>query len=320
MSSSVLRKWALNRRLDTFLSTGEDRLFHVHDQKLKATLHLQPEAGRPIIAILPGWLGSGDSSYALGFAHRLWQSGYSVARLTLRDHGETAELNETMFNSALTDEVVAFVQTATAETDRAGVLGFSLGGNFALRVARADPSLEVLAVCPAIEPRSTMHSIDRNIVYQRYFLNKWRDIWKVKATTFDNRYRLSDITSFRSIQTLTEHFVHTQTSFGSMDEYFDAYDLSNNALDGVQAHVLVARDDPIIPFSHFRNLPDSIDIEVTDRGGHGAYLKNWRLESWLDDYVSNHFARVLPVKPLSGQPLSVQPPSVQPHSDFNQTA
>ena len=296
MSSSVLRKWSLKNALTDFLGTGEDQIFDVNGQKLTATLHQQEDKVRPMIAILPGWLGSGDSSYALGFAHRLWTAGYSVARLTLRDHGETAALNETMFNSALTDEVVGFVHAATQTAERVGVLGFSLGGNFALRVARADPTLNVLAICPAIEPRNTMYSIDRNVIYQRYFLNKWRDIWRVKAETFKGLYRLSDIAAFNSIQTLTEHFVAAQTEFNNVDTYFSAYDLSGDALAGVTASVLVAKDDPIIPFSQFANLPDSLSIEFTDKGGHGAYLKNWQLESWLDDYVEQHFSRTLPIQ------------------------
>ena len=296
MSSSVLRKWSLKNSLTGFLNTGHDHIFEVKGQKLTATLHQQDQSYRPMIAILPGWLGSGDSSYALGFAHRLWIAGYSVARLTLRDHGETAALNETMFNSALTDEVVGFVHAATETAERVGVLGFSLGGNFALRVARADPTLSVLAICPAIEPRNTMYSIDRNVIYQRYFLNKWRDIWRVKAETFQEHYRLSDIAPFGSIQSLTEHFVKAQTEFHDVDTYFSAYDLSGDALAGVSASVLVAKDDPIIPFSQFTNLPDSLEIEVTGKGGHGAYLKNWQLDSWLDDYVEQHFARKLPIQ------------------------
>jgi predicted alpha/beta-fold hydrolase len=293
--SSVLRKIVLRKHLAPFLASGQVANFLVDGQQLTATIHRQTDPAAPMIAILPGWLGSAESTYALGFAKTLWEHGYSTARLTLRDHGETAPTNEGMFNSSLTSEVLGLVNAALAGVARKGVVGFSLGGNFALRVARASPGLEVLAICPAIEPRDTMYRIDRNVIYQRYFLNKWREIWRVKASAYPDLYRYSDIARLNSIQTLTEHFVHKQTPFADVDSYFESYNLSGNALRDVTAKVLAAEDDPIIPFRDFVNLPDSLDIDVTKKGGHGAYLKNWQMDSWLDEYVVRHFQHRLPV-------------------------
>ncbi|NKB99795.1 MAG: alpha/beta fold hydrolase [Pseudomonadales bacterium] len=295
MCSSAVRKLVLRKSLAPFLLTSRSATFEVFGQKLSAAIHRQEDPEAPMIAIVPGWLGSAESSYALGFAHALWNTGYSIARLTLRDHGETAELNETMFNSSLTDEVVQFVQASLDGAKTRGVLGFSLGGNFALRVARAEPDLTALAICPAIEPRDTMFRIDRNFIYQRYFLNKWREIWRAKANVYPHLYRYSDIAHLNSIQTLTEHFVQKQTVYEDVASYFASYDLSGDALAGVDAKILAAADDPIIPFSDFANLPDSLDIDVTQQGGHGAYLKNWQMDSWLDDYVVKHFQQHLPI-------------------------
>jgi predicted alpha/beta-fold hydrolase len=289
--SSVARKKLLPSRTIKFLDAGHDETFEVHGQNLSATSHRQPDPAAPMVAIIPGWLGSAQSTYVLGLGGALWEAGFSVARLTLRDHGDTAHMNEDMFNSALTSEVVAFVARALEGRERQGLLGFSLGGNFALRVARQLPDLSTLAVCPAIEPAKTMCQIDRNIVYKRYFLNKWRQIWTSKAARYPHRYRASDIWHLNSISTLTEYFVSEQTAFPSLDAYFNAYDLSGDTLDGVCAKILVARDDPIIPFRQFVNLPGSISIDATEQGGHGAYLESWQLHSWLDDYVVDHFTK-----------------------------
>ena len=289
--NSVARKKFLPSRTTNFLSAGRDETFKVHGQNLSATLHRQPDLAAPMVAIIPGWLGSSQSTYVLSLGGALWEAGFSIARLTLRDHGDTAHMNEDMFNSALTSEVVAFVTRALRGHERQGLLGFSLGGNFALRVAREIPDLSTLAVCPAIEPAKTMSQIDKNIVYKRYFLNKWRQIWASKATRYPHRYRSSDIGHLNSISTLTEYFVSEQTSFPSLDTYFDAYDLSGDALDGVCAKILIAHDDPIIPFRQFANLPDSITLDATAQGGHGAYLESWQLHSWLDDYVVDHFTQ-----------------------------
>lgn len=294
MFSSVLRKRFLTRELQPFIAAGVSRKLAVDGQKLVAINHLRPEPS-PIVAIIPGWLGSADSGYVIGFAHALWQAGYSVTRLTLRDHGDSARDNESMFNSALTDEVVAFVDAAVEGHSAVGVLGFSLGGNFALRVNRARPEYQTLAICPAIDPHQTMQKIDGNVIYQRYFLNKWRDIWRHKADAYPHRYRYSDIANLNSIATLTEHFIRQQTDFHSLDSYFAAYDLSGDRLKGVKAQVLASQDDPIIPFSAFAQLPESVTVEVTEQGGHGAYLEDWSMGSWLDGYAVRYFQQFLPV-------------------------
>lgn len=294
MFSSVLRKRFLARQLQSFIDSGESHSLSIGGQKLSAIHHTQPRPG-PIVAIIPGWLGSANSGYVLGFAHALWQAGYSVTRLTLRDHGDSARDNESMFNSALTDEVVAFVDAAVDGHASVGVLGFSLGGNFALRVNQARPQYRTLAICPAIDPRQTMQKIDGNVIYQRYFLNKWREIWRTKAAAYPDRYRYSDIANLNSIATLTELFIRQQTSFENLDSYFSAYDLSGDKLAGIPAQVLASRDDPIIPFSDFAGLPDSVTVEITDQGGHGAYLENWKMASWLDGYAVRYFQQWLPV-------------------------
>ena len=291
MLNSIARKKFLPSRTTNFLNAGRDETFRVQGQNLTATLHRQHDPAAPMVAIIPGWLGSAQSTYVLSLGGALWEAGFSIARLTLRDHGDTAHMNEDMFNSALTSEVVAFVTRALVGHERQGLIGFSLGGNFALRVARQLPDLSTLAVCPAIEPANTMSQIDKNIVYKRYFLNKWRQIWTSKAIRYPHRYRSSDIRHLNSISTLTEYFVSEQTSFPSLDAYFEAYDLSGDALDGVCAKILIAHDDPIIPFRQFANLPSSITLEATEQGGHGAYLESWQLYSWLDDYVVDHFTK-----------------------------
>jgi predicted alpha/beta-fold hydrolase len=34
-------------------------------------------------------------------------------------------------------------------------------------------------------------------------------------------------------------------------------------------------------------------VQLTQRGGHTAYIKNWQLESWVDDYARAFFSERL---------------------------
>ncbi len=91
-----------------------------------------------LASLIHGWEGSARSSYLLGAALALYQSGFSVFRLNLRDHGDTHSLNEEPFNAARLEEVTEALKTVTLRFPhpRHVLVGFSLGGNFALRVAR----------------------------------------------------------------------------------------------------------------------------------------------------------------------------------------
>lgn len=296
--SSVARKVLLPRREADFLAAARQEIVDIADVKLRVDLNLQ-EDDAPLIMMIPGWLGNSRSSYVLSGARSLFDAGYSIARINLRDHGDTAHLNPGLFNSALIDEVVALVtQLSTRHGDSgAGLMGFSLGGNFALRVARAISTLPVLAICPAIEPADTMNTIDRNVIYQRYFVAKWRNNWQSKQDAFPQLYDFSEAMRLNTVSALTDYFIRYHSGFQSAAAYFAAYDLSGNALDGVHAQILAAADDPIIPASQYSGLPQSINLELTPRGGHGAYLESWGLDSWADRYAINHFNKFLGHKP-----------------------
>lgn len=285
--SSVARRPVLARRLREFNARTEQRLIEVSGVRLTVLVN---DAPGPLIMLIPGWLGSAESTYAQSMAALLHQQGFAVARINLRDHGGSVHLNEGLFHSALTDEVVALVSALRAQfPGPQGLVGFSLGGNFALRVARALPGLKTLAICPAIEPEATMYQIDRSPIYQRYFVGKWQKLWREKQTAFPDQFDFSRAINLTTVNALTDYFVRYHTDFRNCAEYFSAYDLSGSALAGVEAQILLAEDDPIIPKAHFADLPNSLTIETTMQGGHGAYLENWHLDAWVDRYASHFF-------------------------------
>ena len=164
-----------------------------------------------------------------------------------------------------------------------------MGGNFALRIAKQIPELATLAICPALSPEETMLKISGNIIYEQYFMRKWRDLWVKKQAAFPQLYNFKDAMNLSSVTSLTDYFVKYHTEYTNTDDYFAAYDLSKGALEGVNAKILAAGDDPIIPAKHYANLPDSISLDWVDHGGHGAFLENWQFESWCDRYSCAFF-------------------------------
>ena len=92
--------------------------------------------GLPVV-LIHGWEGSAESLYVLSLAQRLFEQGFDVVRLNLRDHGDTHQLNRDLFHSCRLPEVVGAVHSLQQLFPHRPLqlVGFSLGGNFMLRVA-----------------------------------------------------------------------------------------------------------------------------------------------------------------------------------------
>ncbi len=275
-------------------ATREIRVTSSDGVVLQAWLSSQAEPA-PVVVLIHGWLGHADSNYLLSAATQLWNAGFTVARLNLRDHGHTASLNEGLFHSARTREVVDAVRLLHRQhgDGRGGVMGFSLGGNFALRVARA-LGVPTLAICPAIDPQTTMQAIDSGWSgYRWYFVRKWHRALRAKQAAFPQRYDFGPAYRLRSVTALTDLFVRYHTEFAGTADYLSRYTLTGSALAGTRATIILAQDDPIIPLRSFTGLPAGLRIIASPWGGHCGFLDTHRGLSWIDHAAVGFFTDAL---------------------------
>ena len=256
-----------------------------------------------MVVMIHGWEGSSESTYMLSVAPGLLERGYSIFRLNLRDHGASHHLNEDMFHSCRLDEVVGafgWIQRNYADK-RLSVVGYSLGGNFALRVADAAPAAglaldHVVAVCPVLNPAQTMIALDRGWpVYRRYFIRRWRNSLLKKSAAFPARYSFSKLTSFSSLTDMTEYFVTRYTDYPDLYTYLNGYALTGERLAGLEinASMLLADDDPVIPVEGLADMhiPAALKVYRAKFGGHCGFLEGLRLRSWLDKFLLKELQR-----------------------------
>lgn len=268
---------------------------------------VQPQA-RGLVVLLHGWEGSADSTYVLQTGARLLRDGYDVFRLNFRDHGDTHHLNPGLFHSCLIDEVVgALAAVATHFPERPlAVAGFSLGGNFALRIALRAPAAGIplsyaLAVCPVISPRNGLYGLETALpLYERYFLHKWRNSLRRKQALFPD-LPIFDARELRgNLRDLTRSLVLRHTGFDSLDAYLQGYSLEGDALSGlaIPTTILTAADDPVIPVGDFRalKLPPVVELEVASHGGHCGFIGDFSMRSWTEDYIASRMQSKLPAR------------------------
>ena len=265
--------------------------------RLQAFLSEPPGTNGRVAVLLHGWEGSVDSHYILSLGQALFDAGMRVVRLNLRDHGDTHHLNREIFHSCRLEEVCGAVAALGAQfPDQAPwLIGFSLGGNFMLRVAasqdpRLGPLAGVIAVSPVLHPDSAMLAMERGWqVYQRYFVHKWTRSLRRKQSVWPGDLHLDDIFRFGDLRRMTAALVARHTTFPGMQEYLDGYAITGDRLRTLSAPaiILCAEDDPIIPASDLARLAQHPLLRVArqQRGGHMGFFTSPLAPPWIDGFV-----------------------------------
>jgi predicted alpha/beta-fold hydrolase len=298
LSSSPMRRRRGARALLRLGTRTEEIVLDAGDgvrlQGFHSTLPREP---RGLVLLLHGWEGSSESGYMLNTAASLLEAGFDVFRLNFRDHGDTHHLNEDLFHSCRLSEVL---NAARAVAELIPVrpfmaAGYSLGGNFALRIALhaslADiPLAHAAAVCPVLDPDAGLIALEHGFpLYHWYFMRKWRDSLRRKRALFPGRHDFDDTILRQGMRDLTTWMVERYTNLGLLEKYLDGYALSGNRLAGlkVPVSILTAEDDPVIPVEDFRRLelPPHSRLEIAPFGGHCGFLEGINLQGFAEKWV-----------------------------------
>lgn len=295
MASTAWRRGSVRRRSRSVVATAREELLDCGaGVRLQCFMSSPPRSlGAPVV-ILHGWEGSAESLYMLSLAAQLCDRGFEAVRLNLRDHGETHHLNRELFHSCRLPEVVGAVR-ALQQYYRGRPLrlvGFSLGGNFMLRVAaqsrEAGLDLEqVIAVSPVLEPAETLVALQRGLPgYEMYFVRKWRRSLLKKQAAWPESYDFRALMRMRDLKLMTAELVRSYTDFPSLTDYLDGYAITGARLSRLEvpSTIVTSLDDPIIPATGLACLarPAALSVIVARHGGHCGFFDQLTGPSWLE--------------------------------------
>ena len=306
LSSAQPKRWFTERAARPFVDAGQAMLVDCgagvrllgHYNAAPADGECEPN-GR-LVVIIHGWEGSSESIYNLSVGPALNAQGFDTLRLNLRDHGPSHHLNEEMFHSCRIDEVVGAFKWINREFPdrRVSAVGFSLGGNFALRVANRAPGEgialdQVIAICPVLDPAETMQALDSGpLIYEKYFIRKWRRSLDKKRSAFPEIYSFRNLEKFTNLKQMTDYFVTRYTDYDDLHTYLDGYAITEGRLDNVDipVTVLLAADDPVIPVQGVERMhfPPGAQVFVSPAGGHCGFMQGLTLRSYVDEFVLEH--------------------------------
>jgi predicted alpha/beta-fold hydrolase len=315
MASSAIRRRAVLRRSEALRRAAEVWTLDGGDGiRLQGLYSAQPARGgdtgrarsRGLVVLLHGWEGSVNSNYVLANGARLYREGFDVFRLNFRDHGDTHHLNHEIFHSCRLDEVIWSLHDLQQRlgAKRWFLAGYSLGGNFSMRVALKAPEVglaigRIVAVCPVIDPAAAMIAMEQGIrFYERYFERKWSRSLRIKQQAFPQLYGEETWYDIRGLRERTHYLATRHAGFESAEQYFEGYSIARDRLKplAVPSTILTAADDPVVPVHDFHELPDnpSLELLISDYGGHCGFLKNWKLESLAEDLIAERFLQAAP--------------------------
>lgn len=259
------------------------------------------ETHRGLVILLHGWEGSSHSTYMVTCGDYLYKNGFSVFRINLRDHGNTHHLNEGLFYATLLEEVWDAAHQASKFGRGAPVylVGFSLGGNFAIRVAARYAGRDrcnlsrVVSISPVLDPDKATDRIDSNPLILRYFLKKWRRSLILKQSLYPDRYDFSDILKLKSLREMTARLLERHSDYASTREYFRAYSIQPELTGQITLPltILTAVDDPIIPIEEFKRLKPGprTDVIMLEHGGHNGFIDGLFQPAWYDRFLLQRF-------------------------------
>ncbi|WP_339676760.1 alpha/beta fold hydrolase [uncultured Zhongshania sp.] len=295
LSSTRLRRLRIYPRAKAMLNASKTVILDCGDgHQLLGEFATQAKRSKGIVTLIHGWEGNSQSSYMLSAGGTFFNAGYDVFRLNLRDHGPSHHLNKELFNSARLDEVIGAIKAihATYPHEWQFLAGFSLGGNFALRVAakaaEADLNIQqTIGICPVVDPAKTMLALETGWWgYEKYFVRKWQKSLQKKIRLYPELGYKDNLLKLKSLREMNKYFIPNHTQFATPEDYFKAYCIADDVLASLSspAHIIAAQDDPIILSEDLSRLAASqyLHIETKQYGGHCGFVKNYQLDSWLD--------------------------------------
>ncbi len=275
------------------LPSPEERLFSV-EPEVQVLCHCHWQADRTsamTLVIVHGLEGSSDSQYVIGTGSKAWIAGMNVVRMNMRNCGDTEHLGPTLYNSSMSGDIGAIVQTLIADDrlQKLALVGYSMGGNLVLKLlgewgAHAPREVKAgIGVSPAMDLAPSADALHNaaNRLYEWKFLRGLRRRVVRKSTIYPERYQVSGraLRRMRSLRDFDDQVTAPYCGFRDAEDYYTRA-ASANVVDGIAVPTLIvhAEDDPFIrvqPETRQKLLRNpNITFVETLHGGHCAFLAN----------------------------------------------
>jgi hypothetical protein len=263
---------------------GESVRIPIDAGTLGGHLHRAPAGSDACVIVLHGIGGSAHEPFVVRTARGAAERGLNALRVHLRGAGASVDpAYAGLFHSGLTSDIRAVVEWAAAWHRRVHLVGFSLGGQIALRTAgewgTAAPAAlrSVAAVSAPVDLSETADFAERTRAtpYRVAIVRGLKQRFEAARRSMGPAWAKVSLRDVRTIRQFDEAV--TSRFFG----YRDVADYYARAGSGaVLAHIarptllVHADDDPLVPVAPVRRLARDLPLVHTlfsSRGGHVGF-------------------------------------------------
>lgn len=254
----------------------------------------------PTVVMIHGLCGSHRSPYLVRMTKKLAKRGIRSVRLNLRGCGSGRGHARQLYHAGRSDDVhhaLDVLKKAFPESPTV-LIGFSLGGNIALKLAGelqgfAEKFMKgVIAIGPPIDLLSSVNLVNEksNRIYEKYFVRL------LKSEVSYRHKKYPDLEKVHLPRRLTmfefdEYYTAPQTGFkNAVDYYRKCSAVIFIPQIEVPCTILFSEDDPIISPKTLDGirLPKNVRIFKTKHGGHMGYLSSPLSKGgfhWMDEVL-----------------------------------
>lgn len=270
------------------------------------------DINRPLVVVLHGLAGSGDSAYVVGIQHALRAVGIGSAVMHFRGAGGEPNRLARGYHSGDTGDLRAFMQAVRARFPgrRTGITGYSLGGNVTLKwlgeEGRGAPVDAACAVSVPFELAPCATRLDQG--FSRIYRNRLRDelvrnlLHKEQVLRAagnrgeaDRIRALGDLSTIESFWQFDDRVIAPLHGFRDAADYYAQCSARRYMRDIARPTlVLHALDDPFMtPAVVPARGEVSTDVELcaSAHGGHVGFVHGlpWQPRYWLEETIPAFF-------------------------------
>ncbi len=254
-----------------------------------------------LVLVLHGLEGSSSSQYMKGLGRFLPNFGYDVALLNHRSCSGEINATLTMYHSGFTADIHMLVETLSLSYDEVFIVGFSMGGNMALKYLGDNqyPLNERLKAVAAIsvpcDLASSSHRLTHwsNYLYEREFLKTLMIKAKIKKLQFPKDKLFDNISRIKSLVTFDDYFTGPMHGFEDSADYYR----QSNSLQFLNtikkpALLISSLDDPFLTPSCFpfdiANESELLSFVPLNYGGHVGFYQPKSDQLFVDQIIVNY--------------------------------
>lgn len=283
-----------------------ERVATATDKRVGAAPTERSAAPRPVLVVLHGLTGCAEADNVMATAAKGFRLGFDVVRADLRNTQADDAPSLGIGHAGRSEDLRAILRHVADEAPGAptAVIGFSLGGNLALKAlgeyddapprhlrtaATVSVPIDLEDACRAIDGRRS------NWLYRTYFIRRLARRYLVARAARPDLFHAIDVDSIRGIRDWDNAVVAPLGGFADAEDYY-ARNSSLNVIGDIRVPTLVihAQDDPFIPFGPFESEAvrgnDFLQLLTPRQGGHVGFFTTELLDGEPDRYWAENRA------------------------------